>query len=122
MAWFLSGLQLMEEEGQTLSLMSELGEVNSLSHNPLSDLPPAHQEDCIIVLRSSVLERDAMAIHVREVLLCFFPSAGSETLIILHLPSVCILRLCAPSFKLWQTEEGMFLLVLAHLRTNSEDS
>ena len=63
-----------------------------------------------------------MAIHVREVLLCLFPSAGSETLIILHLPSVCILRLCAPSFKLWQTEEGMLLLVLAHLRTNSEDS
>ena len=43
-----------------------------------------------------------MVIHVREVLLCFLAGTGSKTLIVFHLPSVCILCLCAPSFKLWE--------------------
>ena len=96
--------------------------VGTKAVTPLSDLPPAHQEDSIIILCPSVLEGDAMAIHVREVLLCFLPGAGSKTLIVLHLPSVCVLRLRTPPFKLRQTKEGAFLLVLAHLRTDIADS
>ena len=59
-----------------------------------------------------------MAVHVREVLLCFFGGAGAETLIVLHLPRVRVLRLRTPRLKLRQTEEGMLLTSFAHLTTN----
>ena len=76
----------------------------------------AHQFNGTIVATTAVLEVDAMAVHVGEVLLGFFACTRSKTFVILDTPGLVVLRLDLPALKLRQAVERDLLFALRHLK------
>lgn len=74
-----------------------------------------NQLNGIIVLPPGVFELDAVAIHVRKVLLGFCRGAGAQPLVVLYSP--CVSALChgLPTLKLWQAEETLLTASLSGL-------
>ena len=56
-----------------------------------------------------------MSIHIREVLLRFFRSAGAQTLVVFYFPGMGVLCGSLPRLKLWQTKECSLLLSFSDL-------
>ena len=76
-----------------------------------------HQLNGSVILPSSVLELDAVAVHVREVLLGFCGGAGPQTFVVLYPPRVGALRHGLPAVKLRQAEEALLTAPLGGLHT-----
>lgn len=75
----------------------------------------------MVIFAATILEGYAVPLHVREVLLCLFGRARSETFVVLDPPSVVVLSGCLPSLKLWKTEKGNLFSAFGCLKTRKKD-
>ena len=71
-----------------------------------------HQFNGTIIAIVDILEVDAVAVHVGEILLGFFAGAGSKTFVVLDTPGLVVICLCLPTLKLRQAEERNLLSAL----------
>lgn len=79
------------------------------------------QGNCLVVGRSSVLEGNAMSMHVREVLLRFLRSAGTQTFVVFYFPRFDVGLHVLPLIELWNAVKGQLLLLVSGLDDGGDE-
>ena len=81
----------------------------------ISSLPSSYQHDGVVITGPTISEGDTMSLHVREVFLCLFGCACTQTFVIFYLPCLRMICLSLPLLKLRKTEKREFLATFADL-------